>query len=1579
MPDASTTLPLSYKSLVSARFATRPSLRQVLAKAGFAKLADRYPWIRVNHPELASLEAFTLLQAADEQGTVRQTVLLDELLTHFLANRDLALSPSDHLSIAPPLVFQAQAQSTGRQPVDLDMSILNSLFDDLLENLVEIFLQAQISFWNGSENATAVPRLRWMEQIIKASLLGTIERQDLDEVEKAALYTLVNGGNDTLAIHGLQVTLGQQDSAHDLILPDLLVAVQRDNRQRLLWCKPSGTVRSFASIPAFANALRDELADLYRFDAMAWASNALTDDAFSYQATQLLNAMLERIDRLQLHAIDTVDDLETLFSTLSDPGSAFPDHAEVLHQALEVPQPAWLVKASTEDRFQYHMALLELSAAQVLAKGVSSLEGIDNLRAYAARRLREQMHADHPDKTQHDPGQLLISIAQRVQISSTGPVRLEYLRTVTLVDLAISRLNDSDQEVATTIAIAGKQSDDLWIDLDYVQQLIHRVDIGGQYPIYVNRQMQDSTNSAARLARFSTEWRYGLLLSALQAKIEGQLKERPWQVLADFCRGKDDASPRLSMAQLAFRCAPRAKVNQAHCMFVIKIDSPRTWILYRPLSEDDTVKAFSSRGKLMAAISAKGKLQDNVLAWLDDSARPIYANDGFERPHLHRHLSELAHLAGPGSTLTDSLLSMLQGPASIAFRPWTSDLDKQVMQAKAKAMVLLASRQSVSNAQERWALIKQYAWLAFNTLAPLLPGPAGTLTWLVATLVTLKDDLSALTEGSTAQKVLAGTDLLINLAMLLLHASVPGETSRVLPEHLQPRFDGPQPREPATLSTTVTPAARAWKTTADPQRTGAVGLKRWHDNQRLGNLPAELLQALPPLRARIDLTGRTAVKTGRLRGLYKVGEQHYVKLQDRPYEIEETWEGVRLIGPDESRGQWTDLWGGNWDGYYIPGRERSRGPWITRWNGDWMLDLRLAGGMPRSAQAVRESNKKTFDALREQTNDIDTQLKMNDGLVERYLAKTKAYDIANTTFKKALADHPGVTRGTLPENLRQQLQDLQDLRNSHRTDLYMLSLAYEKLSTLLGSQVQLYAQLSEPRFTRFDRNNVSIYARSIWWQQWIEADLRLFHNLLDLTDYRVLKKQSQQLASLPFGQQQASVFMTFRPNVEAALGIHKRILATSKRLDENISTALNDMSLQFKDKKNRLDEIIAQRHYSIVIIHAQVISDVSQLLIKRDLLTAENYDQLLRLQADLRNRDFHEALLSHDSLMETNLPLGQQAEVLTTALREYEASLGKASYLLSLKDDEPALDGARLNEYIDALGALKSLAESELSNCLRDSDQGITPKPRPMTYRARPAKPRLIHTQRGRAILAEQEQDSNRAVQTNPMTQVAYHYEQRGEHWESVADATVAPTRGMAELANTARRLLAQKDARIILASRYANEPNSLADLMDWQIEDMADVARPLAGGTASEKALAAQLDTAVKEVQSEKRRMLVDAYFNTRHPDSRALQFLVDEKEVDITPTTDRKRLKANDFLDVYTITRKAPRQKIWEAHFHYTRAQAPAHAFAKGHLKFWEPRSMSRDEQLERSTNAKERIAIYRGDLRLEQVKDLIPFPAT
>ncbi|MFP3334597.1 hypothetical protein SB761_28295, partial [Pseudomonas sp. SIMBA_064] len=94
-----------------------------------------------------------------------------------------------------------------------------------------------------------------------------------------------------------------------------------------------------------------------------------------------------------------------------------------------------------------------------------------------------------------------------------------------------------------------------------------------------------------------------------------------------------------------------------------------------------------------------------------------------------------------------------------------------------------------------------------------------------------------------------------------------------------------------------------------------------------------------------------------------------------------------------------------------------RGPWLTRWNGEWAIDLRLAGGMPRSRKTMLDENRRAMVALQENRKRNDDELVKNERFIERYLTLTQAYDNAAAAFRQTVKQYPGVARNELPEAL----------------------------------------------------------------------------------------------------------------------------------------------------------------------------------------------------------------------------------------------------------------------------------------------------------------------------------------------------------------------------------------------------------------------------------------------------------------------------------------------------------------------------------------------------------------------------------
>ena len=1571
----------TFRQSIAHCFAKRPRLREVLSREGFHLLVDHYPWIRRNHPQLSSLDPFVVLSPAEAGNAPGQRQLIELLLAHFLARTPMQLMASDQLSIAPPQVFRAQESAAGSasQPeINLDMARLNSAFDDLLSTLVEAFQQAQVSFWNGYDDDSQVPRLRWVEQTIKAALLANVQRQGLRDDEKSMLYEMLAGATDGLSINTLQITLEHDADTFHPPLPTLLLTATRGTANRVLACKPSGVVCSYKDLPAFGAALQAELAGRYRFRTLLWARSPAGESPFALQATEVLNIILDDIRRLRVTGLPSVTELEANFARVSDPSPHFLDQACQVDDLPSVKLPGWLVNAKPAERFDYHAALLDLAASQGQFKGTTSLGDIDSISRYASRRLREQLQVAYQGKATCNPDALLISISERLEGSSPTAPQSLFLREETLTELAISRLGSS--EVATRISNADGTPYKGELTLEDIESLILKADIGGSYPKYVNDKVNTQPRRAARISQFAREWRSQLRFSTLKAACEGQLDEATRKALLDACSPADDKAPRPRFAPLAFLCAPGAKTaDRAHGMYLIELPGRIGWLLYRPFYENNTLLQFATLEALMVALRSKGELQQSVLDWLGNDVRAVYENDGFIRPHLHPGLSNIAHLLGVDSALVDTVLDTLKRPVTIEFAAWDDDLDRHLFDARVEAMLQAASRNSVSNAQEKWALVKQAAWALFNTLTLFWHGPLASLVWLVLAVSAAKDDVSALANGTDENRILAVTDLLTNLAMLLAHGAARPPVPKVEPP-APLRFAQPAERLLNEAPSSEPPTERDWAAPDATTRPGHAYASSWRANQRLGNLSTERRQALARLQARQSLAGLKPLSEGRLRGLYEVTQRYYVKLGETVYEVQENWGGVQVIGPDQSQDEWVSQWQGSADGYHIVGRERSKGPWLTRWNGEWSLDLSLAGGMPRNRQAINAENQQAFNQMRDRTQANQQELAKLEPLLEKSRRQLEPYDEVVKAYNDAFTALPAAERASLPASLQQQRQQLLDLRREQLPQLKLVSLCLEKQAVFLHANADLFKQMLEPRFLKFDRANLIQRRLNNWTETCIDNDLLLMRRLLELPDHERLKELAQGLRRLPTDEVQTRQYIVYRDATRDALSVSRRLLKVSERLDKTLAAALDDTQVEFQHKKSKIDKAIKSRPYSTLIIRAQMLSDLAYLTLDKTLLSAESAAELLPLQGALSDKALTTTFWTHDGLTAANLPLEQQAEVLTNALRDYLRTLGKAHYMRSF--DETAIDSGMLTEFIKALDDVIDLTEAELDGVVKSIESGIASPPRRVTHRVRPGKRTLIRTSKGHSVLVEREQEGNLAVQRNPVTeQPAGRYELREGTWYEIPAQDAQPgVPDRSEQRYRAKHLLERKDERIRIANLYSNEPNSLKDLMDWHIQDMREVSGQLASSdTPKDIKLVSDLGLAIQTVTAEKQRLLTEAYLKTRHPDGEALRYLNQQKRLQISRTTTRKALsRPGDYLDVYQIRdTEAPQTVLWEAHFHYRSEDAPARDFAKGHLKFWEPRSKDREARMEEASSAAERLQVYRGDLRLEQVNGVIPFP--
>ncbi|VVN19212.1 hypothetical protein PS655_04258 [Pseudomonas fluorescens] len=206
-------------------------------------------------------------------------------------------------------------------------------------------------------------------------------------------------------------------------------------------------------------------------------------------------------------------------------------------------------------------------------------------------------------------------------------------------------------------------------------------------------------------------------------------------------------------------------------------------------------------------------------------------------------------------------------------------------------------------------------------------------------------------------------------------------------------------------------------------------------------------------------------------------------------------------------------------------------------------------------------------------------------------------------------------------------------------------------------------------------------------------------------------------------------------------------------------------------------------------------------------------------------------------------------------------------------------------------------------------------------------------------------------------------YEKRQGEWLPVRQPIARTARP--QLIDEAKRLLNGVDEHIAQARAHEARQYNPTDIIEGlgrAADQLSDQARRLeyheASATDSEIiALVTRLRTAAESLTAQGQQVLVRMYKNKDVLDILRLNYLIDHGELNALKTVDRKPLgkgAGKSFLDVYSIRDRADDAPLWEAHFHYDKADRQSLNFtAEGsHLKTLEQsrrglESQRRDEQ--------------------------------
>ncbi|VVO85726.1 dermonecrotic toxin domain-containing protein [Pseudomonas fluorescens] len=937
MPDTSSTR----SEDVLTQLVTGPSLREVATNALRTALEAAYPSLVID--PVQAIVVTPTWSVSDNQVT--PDLRRSESLTDALVRLTLSAQTATYIDGEHFLTLQPGVEPAIHLPVKIED--IGRLINQLIPLLFVSYQEQQLDYWNQqTENETP----RWYQLSGSLHNLWNIEQvSGWDEDQKAMALTLFNNPdkatrqrNDPYTSRACLIDFDEPDK--HLWLLDVAVLVGTLGKRTLVISHSiTEGFKHYDSLESFGNTLSARVRSTSSSRILRWRLYEPTGNFFDHQACALIALEITAIG--QLHDTITNGVPARRVITAVKNRKAFD---EGRFRRIEHLLPDWLLSAQPADLTCYSRHLMDLALLREQQAGKSFLDDIPPLPAFTLQALKNQVLKDHPQTTDARLETIELSITSPVILGAIAiPGKTETV-TMSLIDLALQNLIAVPLGNKTVRRTDGSAVES-WMTPAYLETLVTEVNIGQTYPRLIKQKLLgDAKETQRRQNLFASHLRIQLPLQTLQHKIRGEagiddqgyryvvaaLQEK----LADrFVDGQE-----IIIRPLAFIPGGRTN-NQADEVANMFIIGPRLadrgpCLLFRPLL-DPPLLQYPRETNLLYAIKHHQRLRQSVLAWLPEDVRFNYSQYVFP--------GQLPSVWTLSQWLVDptSALGMM-GSVRLAATPLAQPSLSALFTANANAMITLADRQSVSNAQSRWQTLKHGAWALFNIALPFLGKTAASAAWVWQIMSDLDEANEASEKGDTDDVWTALTDLFLSLGMVLAHYAATRHTaSRVVEK--APLTLGQQPTPRPTTTVTRLPDITSQRLPADHKTNlythGALA------RASLGTLLDGLAIAKP--------AGLASPST-------EVGPHRFLSLLNKKWyaQVGQCWfevmvndnEFVQIIDTRQSP----------------PGT----GPLLTHSaSGQWVVDtrLRLRGGGRSRIKLVRE-NARRKDELRKQLETFDT-------------------------------------------------------------------------------------------------------------------------------------------------------------------------------------------------------------------------------------------------------------------------------------------------------------------------------------------------------------------------------------------------------------------------------------------------------------------------------------------------------------------------------------------------------------------------------------------------------------------------------
>ncbi|WP_348750801.1 dermonecrotic toxin domain-containing protein [Pseudomonas rhodesiae] len=1573
---------------VQARFQARPTLRSATAQRLSDSLKELSP------PLTRPLSELYLAHPRDGGGRALPSVL--QVALTYLANGTLP----DLATRAGLDAYLSDASGNRLTEPAIPLNDLQRIIRELPTLLPATLQTALSSFWDEVDSA-GISHWQWLGEVLHslfrqcAISQSTSDREQLQALTALARYPArearrqQTAPDNTVYAYTLEALLVRGQTRLTLQCSELLIV----SGERVWLYSLPGTVEAFASLQAFGQAWGERLEARYLADRITWRQYEPDGDIFELQAALLLNRQLDDLAALCLPAHTPLADLESQVAALTDLAPGFisaPAAPTPPLDAIDGALPAWLKNASASERFSYRQCLLEQASLRRLNGGAGYLDGIDDIRRFAARSLNPQLcqarNAALKRQDRCTDESALAYRAEDLQLTfavSVGTLQSGYVQPVTLslVDLALKNLCGKPSGSVTLHHRSGRPIE-AWLTPDYLMRLVQYVDIGRTYPAYLREQLLAPNAQAQRRQQlFIQQHPVRLKLQALEALIKGEagLTRRGVHyvcaVLGASRAQRWVQGTEIIMRPLAFKRKADAQADTVPNMFIIEARNGQEGphLLYRPAYQPALLE-FPSRAQLLSAITRPGPLQDSVLTWLPDSARAIYSNGGFLEPHIIRFYqgSEFDVLPSRPSPAT---LAEADDESADEMRLFLNNnrLLEYLFGAEARQLVELAERESTSNSESRWALLLEGVQLGFNTLLVVARGPLAVVGWMLQMMQGLRQDLPNLQSADPVARELAWVDLLLNIAMVLMHQAQAGDTPIEATRHAQTQARLPLRR----------PLSQPLRIRQTDIRRGTVGLpaeppgggrtlldfdRSLASDSAAGRLLDKLLSVHKPW----PQPTPKAMDSGPLKGLFNINGRWHASVGGLLFEVSVVpgFGEVYIIHPDKPE---------------HPGIKLK-----TDGQGQWRLDrgLKLEGGGPKRIAALREESRRRKEALVERLQTLSAEIPPRMRPLEQALDSLADAD-------KRLADQTRVLKLTWTLLDKASEQQKPALRQRHGLEVKRHSalraqfeILLERLSERLDESSRLRQELVSvgQELEQVGGAGVHVQDRAkvletLWNQQFsLHHYQRNWANALLFSDSGEPMTQVEQrmVVERAFGDLSAYYEHVAR-SIDMADAL-ERLATTATALEDTLERLEQDSAAGRAIRQKLLALIIEPQNFfgenmrlrALSSLASVAIVDTGKRLPPQEALYVERLDRL----------DIHQAVQSHISVRSSEgFALDDQRNLYESLLDSYRSY---ANGVQALKAINPArLNASIVERFVQRLDHAQTLAQTELENVVRAQEALAVSVSLAKTLRSKPATSRVFKTRKRHYRVGEVTRGTRQQEQltiTDSFTGSPIStFEATPDGWAQVletpeAPAVITPSKpSFATLREEGRGLIRQRAAieRTIDAqqlklddprTRQSIDPADWDHWLDAQARQLDGVADALAGEHANQTSamdLAEEFRNHARDMRRTAEQRCSAAY-KKQWPSLDGIDYLWRHQQIDINLTSladPQRPTLSGDFFTEYAVYDKAqkPPQVLWYAHFHYATATAPAAEYTRAHLKLPEQRKYTQKDLLKAAVQAR------------------------